>query len=84
MWKTLSEWLLAFLNMARELQENRMAIRRLEERSRDAEEAIRLLAQELRHTREVEATEREKLLLRLEQRLPLARPTPTSKRRKKR
>jgi len=67
MWKTFSEWLLALLNMTRELQENRARVRRLEERLRDMEEAIKLLAQEQRHTRELEAVEREKLLLRFQQ-----------------
>ncbi|PWU18605.1 MAG: hypothetical protein C5B50_08605 [Verrucomicrobia bacterium] len=66
MWKTLSEWLLAFLNMSRELQENRTRIRRPEERLRDMEEALKLLAQEQRHTREIEILEREKLFLRLQ------------------
>jgi hypothetical protein len=39
----------------------------LEDRLRDHEEALKLVAQELRHTRELEAAEREKQLLRLEQ-----------------
>ena len=69
MWKTLSEWLLAFLNMARELQEHRTSIRRLEERLRDAEEAIKLLALEQRHGRDMESSEREKFLLKLEREL---------------
>ena len=69
MWKTLSDWLLAFLNMARELQEHRTGIRKLEERMRDMEEAIKLLAQEQRHSRDIEATNREKLLLQLEREL---------------
>jgi hypothetical protein len=69
MWKTLSHWLLALLNMSRELEENRASIRRLEERMRETEEAIKLLALEQRHTRELESSEREKLLLRLQQEL---------------
>ena len=52
MWKTLSDWLLAFLNMARELEENRAGIRQIETRLRDLEEAVKLLAQEHRHGRE--------------------------------
>ena len=44
MWKTLSDWLFALFNMSRELQEHRATIRRLEERVRDTEEAIKLLA----------------------------------------
>jgi hypothetical protein len=66
MWKMLSDWLLAFFNMSRELQEHRETIRQLEERQRNTEEAIKLLAQEQRHTREMESSEREKLLLRLQ------------------
>ena len=66
MWKIVSDWLLAFLNMARELQEHRTAIRDLEHRIRDMEEAIKLPAQEQRHSRELERAEREKLMLRLE------------------
>ncbi len=66
MWKTLSDWLFAVFNMSRELQEHRDTIRQLEERTRNIEEAIKLLAQEQRHSRELESTEREKLLLRLQ------------------
>jgi len=66
MWKTLSDWLFAVFNMSRELQEHRETIRQLEERTRNIEEAIKLLAQEQRHSREIESAEREKLLLRLQ------------------
>jgi hypothetical protein len=66
MWKTLSDWLFAVFNMSRELQEHRDAIRQLEERTRNIEEAIKLLAQEQRHNREIESSERDKLLLRLQ------------------
>ena len=69
MWKTLSDWLLAFLNLTRELEENRASIRRMEARIRDIEEAIKLLAQEQRHARELELVEREKLLLRVQHEL---------------
>jgi hypothetical protein len=69
MWKTLSDWLLAFFNMSRELQEHRDTIRRLEERVRNTEESIKLLAQEQRHGRQLEAAEREKLMLQLEREL---------------
>jgi hypothetical protein len=66
MWRTFADWFLAVLNMSRELQEHRATIRRLEERQRDMEEGMKLLAMELRHARELENSEREKLLLRLE------------------
>ncbi|MCW5554838.1 MAG: hypothetical protein KIS67_22080 [Verrucomicrobiae bacterium] len=38
----------------------------MEERTRNIDEAIKLLAQEQRHSRELESAEREKLLLRLQ------------------
>ena len=82
MWKTLSEWLLAFFNMARELQEHRTALRQQEERLRDLEEAIKLLAQEQRHAREMEAGEREKLLLRLQTQLRKQKALPSTRRKK--
>lgn len=66
MWKTLSDWLFALLNMSRELQEHRETIRQLEDRVRNTEESIKLLAQAQRHAREMESSEREKLLLRLQ------------------
>jgi hypothetical protein len=66
MWKTIADWAAAFLGMARELQEHRESIRRLETRTRDLEEALKLLAQELRHSRHIDASEREKLLLKID------------------
>ncbi len=69
MWKTLADWLLAFLNMSRELEEHRETIRRLEVRVRNTEESIKLLAQEQRHGRQLDAAEREKLALQLEREL---------------
>ncbi len=69
MWKTLADWVLAFFGMARELEEHRTTIRRLEERTRNLEEALRLVAQEQRHSRELESAEREKQLLKLEREL---------------
>ena len=82
MWKTLSDWLFAFFNMSRELQEHRDTIRRLEERTRNAEEAIKLLAQELRHARELDSSEREKLLLRLQGELTKLKELPPPRRKK--
>jgi hypothetical protein len=69
MWKTISDWLLAFFNMSRELQEHRETIRQLEDRVRNTEESIKLLAQEQRHGRQLDAAEREKLVLQLEREL---------------
>jgi len=59
MWKTIADSLLAFFGMARELEEHRARIRRLEDRLRDHEAALKLVAQEVRHTRALEAAERE-------------------------
>jgi len=83
MWKTLSEWLLAFFNMARELQEHRTTLRQQDQRIRDLEEALKLLAQEQRHAREIEASEREKLLLRLDAELKNQKALPSTRRRKR-
>jgi hypothetical protein len=83
MWKTVADWLLAFFGMARELEEHRTRIRRLEDRLRDHEEALKLVAHELRHTRELEATEREKQLLRLERELSRLKGLPKIRRRKR-
>jgi uncharacterized coiled-coil DUF342 family protein len=82
MWKTLSDWLLAFLNMARESEENRASIRQMEKRLRDMEEALKLLALEHRHGRELEAIEREKLRLQLQQELAKSKELPPPRGRK--
>jgi hypothetical protein len=76
MWKTVADWLLAFFGMARELEEHRARIRGLEGRLRDHEEALKLVAQELRHTRELEAAEREKQMLRLEREVSRLKDSP--------
>jgi hypothetical protein len=85
MWKTLADWLQAFLNMTRELQEHRVSIRHLEDRLRDLETAVKLLAQEQRHAREFEAASREKLLLQIQQELGKRKslPAPVLPRKKK-
>jgi hypothetical protein len=83
MWKTIADWLLAFFGMARELEEHRTRIRRLEDRLRDHEEALKLVAQEVRHSRALEAAEREKQLLRLEREVARLKESPTGKRRKR-
>lgn len=80
MWKTLSEWLVVLFNLAREIQEHRTLLRHLEERVRNTEEAIKLLALEQRHGREVESVQREKLLLNVQSEVTklkeLSRPRP--------
>ena len=82
MWKTLSDWLFAFFNMSRELQEHRDTIRQLEERLRNSEEAIKLLAQEQRHSRELDSSERDKLLLRLQNEMAKLKALPPPRRKK--
>jgi archaellum component FlaC len=84
MWKTLSEWLFGFFNMSRELEDHRETLRRLEERTRNLEEALKLLAQEQRHARELESAEREKLLLRLQNEVVRLKALPPPRGRKKR
>ena len=68
--------------MARELEENRASIRRFETRLRDLEEAIKLLALEHRHARELESSERDKLFLRVQQELAKAKELPANRGRK--
>ena len=46
---------------------------------RDVEEALKLLALEQRHARELEAAEREKLLLRFESTMPKPKELPASR-----
>lgn len=66
MLQTLAKWFVSFVSMAREIQENRDALRHLQTRVRDLEEMLKLSVQEARHAREMEKVEREKLLLQLE------------------
>ena len=82
MWKTIANWVLAFSGMAREVEEHRASIRRLEDRLRDIEEALKLVALELRHSREMDAAEREKQLLKLEREVTRLRELPKLKSRK--
>ena len=72
-----------FFGMAHELEEHRDRIRRLEERLRDHEEMLKLVAQELRHTRQLEASEREKQMLRLEREVSRLKAAPRNKRNKR-
>jgi predicted nucleic acid-binding Zn-ribbon protein len=66
MFRRLVEWTLSLINVSQELDRHRVAIRDLNARNRDLEEAFKLLSQELRHQRELAAAEREKLLLKIE------------------
>ena len=82
MWKTVVGWVTAFLGMARELEEHRLAIQQLEERIRDNDETLELLAQEMRHMREIEVLERDKQLLKVEREINRLIEVPRAKRRK--
>jgi hypothetical protein len=83
MWKTISGWIMAFFGMAKELEEHRISIRQLEDRLRDHEEALKLVAQELRFVRELEASEREKQLFKLEREIARLKELPRLKGKKK-
>jgi|GEM_PF-1505489 len=89
MWKTLMEWVVMLLNMTRELDENRASIREqgqriheLEQHTRTLHESIKLLAQELQHSREMEAAEREKFLLQLERDLAKLKEPPRGRKKR--
>ena len=89
MWKTLMEWLVTLLNMTRELDENRASVREqgqriheLEQYVQTLEESIKLFAQELRHSREMESVEREEFLLQLERELAKLKELPRGKKRR--
>jgi hypothetical protein len=64
--------------------EHRETIRQLDDRVRNTEEAIKLLAQEQRHAREMDSSEREKLLLRLQNELAKSKELPPARGRKNR
>lgn len=66
MFRRLFEWTLSLINVSQELDRHRDAIRDLNARTRDLEETFKLLSQEVRHSRELSAAEREKLLLKIE------------------
>jgi hypothetical protein len=83
MWKTPADWLLAFLNLTHEVQEHRARLHSMEQRTRDLEKVVKLLAQEQRHAREIDASAREKRTLEVEREL-LRREWISTPRRKKR
>ena len=66
MFRRLLEWTISLINVSQELGRHRDAIRELNTRTRDLEEAFKLLSQEVRHSGELDAVEREKLLLKIE------------------
>jgi hypothetical protein len=82
MFRRLVEWTLSLINVSQELDRHRAAIRDLNARNRDLEEAFKLLSQEIRHLRELGAAEREKLLLKIEGIVGDRQPALPKKRRK--
>ena len=77
-----SRWATAFFGMTRELQEHRETIRDLEKRVVELEGTIRLLAQEQRHSREIQSSEHEKLILKIQAELH-QKPLPAPKKKKR-
>ena len=83
MFGKVTTWALSILNTSRELAEHRTRLRELDQRVRDLEEGFRMLSQELRHFREIDAAEREKLFLKVEALAAKALPQTGRRRRKK-
>ena len=83
MWRTVAEWILRTVELMEGQKRQQAQIIALEKRVPDLEEALKLVSLESRHAREMEAAERDKLLLRLEnvvQRMSLAAPLPRDRR----
>jgi len=83
MFRRLFGWTLSLINVSQELDRHRDAICELNTRTRDLEEAFKLLAQEVRHVRELHAAEREKLVLKIEGIMARVQPALPKKRRRK-
>ena len=66
MFRQFTDWVVSLLGNSRELSDHRVRLKHLEERVRDLEEGLRMMSQQLRHEREVDATARENLLLKIE------------------
>lgn len=83
MFRQFTDWVVSLLGNSRELSDHRVRLKQLEERVRDLEEGMRMMLQQLQHDRALEASEREKLLLKVEALADKATPQPGRKRRKK-
>ena len=83
MFRRLFGWTLSLINVSHELDRHRDAIRDLAARVRDLEEAFKLLSLEFRHQRELDAAEREKLVLKIEGIMAKVQPALAKKRRRK-
>ena len=83
MFRRLFEWTISLINISKELGRHREAIRELSTRTRDLEEAFKLLSQEVRHSGGLNAAEREKLLLKIESVASKVQHPSATKRRKK-
>jgi hypothetical protein len=73
MWRTVADWILRTVELVEGQRKQQAKIVEFEKRIRDLEEAFRILSQETRHAREMEASERTNLLLRLENAVQTAR-----------
>ena len=83
MFRALTNWILAFLGMVRELEKQRDLVTKLEQRVQNLEESLHLLIEEVRHIREMAAVERENLLLKVGRMVSKALPASRKKRRGK-
>ncbi len=83
MFRALTNWILAFLGMVRELEKQRDLVTKLEQRVQNLEESLHLLIEEVRHIREMAVVERENLLLKVERMVSKALPASRKKRRGK-
>lgn len=69
MWKQLTEWLTQMIMLAKETQRNQDDIKQIRREIDEMARAIERLAYEIRHTKDGERHDREKLTLRLENEL---------------
>ena len=83
MLRAFTNWALSLLNISSRLSKTRDELSRVEERVRDLEEGMRIFSQELRHLRELNAAEREKLLLKIEGIVTRVQPSLPGKQRRK-
>jgi predicted nucleic acid-binding Zn-ribbon protein len=66
MWRAVAEWILRMTELVEAQRKQQTKISELEKRVHDLEQAVEIMSREARHTREIEAVQRENLILRLE------------------
>ena len=79
MWQKFAEFTKSLININETLQQNKSDIKELQREVRQLSLAIQLIGQEMQHSREREASEREKMALRLEVSLLKMRQLPAPK-----